>query len=81
MRLQLTSAGYLCILLTHTAQIQTVNTASPSRILAVDEFVAPILGQTHIRYGLRGWVALAWGKTVDQTVDHFTPVAGTRMRR
>ena len=70
---------------THAAltlcSVETVNTASHSRIQLVYELQSPISGQAHTRYGLRGWVALAWGKTVDQTVDQITPVAGTRMRR
>ena len=50
-------------------------------MLLVDDYQIPISGQAHIRYPLGGGLPLAPLATVDQIVDHFTPVAGTKMRQ
>ena len=51
-------------------------------MLLVDDTQNPIAGQSYVRYPLGGGVAHARGVLiVDQTVDQFTPVAGTRMRQ
>ena len=51
-------------------------------MLLVDDTQILILGQSYIRYRPGGGVAHARGVLlVDQTVDQFTPVAGTEMRQ
>ena len=47
----------------------------------VDSSYSPISGQAYARYPYGvGW-HMPGVLIVDQTVDHFTPVAGTRMRQ
>ena len=60
---------------------ETVKSDLNRLMLLVDDTQNPIAGQAHIRYPLGcGW-HMPGVLIVDQIVDHFTPVAGTRMRR
>ena len=60
---------------------ETVKSDLNRLMLLVDDTQIPISGQAHARYPYGVGVALAGVAAVDQTVDHFTPVAGTRMRQ
>jgi len=50
-------------------------------MVQVDDTQIPIAGQSYVRYPLGGGRHMQGVLIVDQTVDHFTPVAGTRMRQ
>jgi hypothetical protein len=50
-------------------------------MLLVDDTQNPIAGQSYVRYPYGDGVALVGVLIVDQIVDHFTPVAGTKMRQ
>ena len=60
---------------------ETVKSDLNRLMLLVDDTQIPISGQAYVRYpsGV-GW-HMQGVLIVDQTVDHFTPVAGTRMRQ
>ena len=60
---------------------ETVKSDLNRLMLLVDDYQIPISGQAYVRYPYRvGW-HMQGVLIVDQTVDHFTPVAGTRMRQ
>ena len=59
---------------------ETVKSDLNRLMLLVDDTQIPIAGQSYVRYPL-WWPTARPLAIVDQTVDHFTPVAGTRMRQ
>ena len=60
---------------------ETVKSDLNRLMLLVDDYQIPISGQAYARYPYGvGW-HMPRVLIVDQIVDHFTPVAGTKMRR
>ena len=60
---------------------ETVKPELNRLMVQVDDTQNPIAGQSYVRYPYGvGW-HMPGVLIVDQTVDHFTPVAGSRMRR